>query len=241
LVEAAQDGVRVILSTTRTPFTTCRFAAEIGLADPVICTNGALVLGSPSGPVWQQRAIPTQVAEALVSQADCGGYPLITTAGDVTYHLRQDDQLPGESRPGHRTVARNLDALDSGDVVTRVLCYDLDGIAELQATCASRFPEQVHTETYLRPDGSVKSTGIFAAGSDKGTALRFVAGRLGVELAQTMAIGDNPNDLPMFACAGVRVAMGNATGSVKAAATAVAPTNDEGGVAWAVERYVLGG
>jgi len=54
-----------------------------------------------------------------------------------------------------------------------------------------------------------------------------------------MPIGDNPNDLPMFACAGIRVAMGNATRAVKAVATVEAPTNDDAGVAWAVRRYVL--
>lgn len=54
-----------------------------------------------------------------------------------------------------------------------------------------------------------------------------------------MAIGDNANDLPMFNLATYKVAMGNATTAVKQAATIIAPSNDEEGVAWVLEHYVL--
>ena len=54
-----------------------------------------------------------------------------------------------------------------------------------------------------------------------------------------MAVGDAQPDVAMFEAAGVSVAMGNAIDEVKAQADAVAPSNTEGGVAWAIRRYVL--
>jgi len=54
-----------------------------------------------------------------------------------------------------------------------------------------------------------------------------------------MVIGDSPNDLPMFAEAGLSVAMGNATPEVKQAADRLAPSNDEGGALWAIQNLAL--
>ena len=56
---------------------------------------------------------------------------------------------------------------------------------------------------------------------------------------QVMAIGDSENDITMLKYAGLGVAMGNATDSVKAVAKEVALTNDESGVAKIIEKYVL--
>jgi len=53
-----------------------------------------------------------------------------------------------------------------------------------------------------------------------------------------LTIGDGQNDIAMFAEAGRTVAMGNAAATVREAAAIVAPTNDEDGVAWALEHLV---
>ena len=62
---------------------------------------------------------------------------------------------------------------------------------------------------------------------------------LGIEPAQTMVVGDNDNDLPMFALVGLSVAMGQATPAVQRAADWVAPSVYEHGVAAALERFLL--
>jgi hydroxymethylpyrimidine pyrophosphatase-like HAD family hydrolase len=54
-----------------------------------------------------------------------------------------------------------------------------------------------------------------------------------------MAVGDGGNDLEMVANAGLGVAMGNAVPAVKQAARLVVASNDEGGVAEAIERLIL--
>ena len=58
-----------------------------------------------------------------------------------------------------------------------------------------------------------------------------VADELGVAAADVVAFGDMPNDLPMLEWAGTSYAMANADPAVLAAATHVAPANDDDGVA----------
>lgn len=60
-----------------------------------------------------------------------------------------------------------------------------------------------------------------------------------VRVEDLMAIGDGGNDLDMVANAGVGVAMGNAVPAVKEAAQFVVASNDEGGIAEAIELLIL--
>lgn len=78
------------------------------------------------------------------------------------------------------------------------------------------------------------------AGVTKGTGLKFLAERIGVEMNQTMACGDSENDLPMLNEAHLAVAMENAMEEVKKASDFVTLSNDESGVAYAVEKFLFG-
>lgn len=68
----------------------------------------------------------------------------------------------------------------------------------------------------------------------KGRALLAAAGHLGVDPGATVAVGDAPNDLPMFAVAGTAIAMGQADAEVRGAAHLVAPGLDGDGAAVAL-------
>lgn len=73
----------------------------------------------------------------------------------------------------------------------------------------------------------------------KGRGLLSLAAHLGLEMGQVMAFGDGENDVSMLRAAGVGVAMENAPKEVKAAADLVTLSNDEEGVAYCIEKYVL--
>jgi Cof subfamily protein (haloacid dehalogenase superfamily) len=88
------------------------------------------------------------------------------------------------------------------------------------------------TTTYSGP----RFLEVTRAGVSKGSGLRYLARHLRIPLERVLVIGDQENDLSMFEVAGAAVAMGNAPEIVKAAADLVAPTNDEGGLAWVLHR-----
>ncbi len=73
----------------------------------------------------------------------------------------------------------------------------------------------------------------------KGNGLIRMARHFGIPLEDTVAIGDEMNDIPMFNVAGLAIAMGNAEEEVKKHSDMVTLTNDENGVAYAIEKYVL--
>lgn len=77
------------------------------------------------------------------------------------------------------------------------------------------------------------------AETSKGFAVKKLAEKLGIKQEEVMSIGDNGNDLSMIEFAGCGVAMGNAIPAIKAAADFETLTNNENGVAHAIETLVL--
>ena len=100
-------------------------------------------------------------------------------------------------------------------------------------TFDARFPGYVATSS-LSPNIEIN-----AAAANKGAGLKALCEYLGIDLSETMALGDGGNDITMLQMAGLGVAMGNAPDEVKAIADVVVSTNEEGGVAEAIRRYVL--
>lgn len=77
-------------------------------------------------------------------------------------------------------------------------------------------------------------------GVNKGLGLSDLAGSLGIAMKETMAIGDNYNDVGMLKVAGTSVAMVNAHDDIKAVSSYVTQANhNDGGVAEAIERFVF--
>ncbi len=79
---------------------------------------------------------------------------------------------------------------------------------------------------------------IFPKGVTKGTALTVICEKLDIKLEDTMAFGDQELDIPMIEKAGTGIAMGNAIEELKEIADFVTKTNNESGIAFALERYL---
>ena len=75
--------------------------------------------------------------------------------------------------------------------------------------------------------------------ASKGNALYILCEKLGIQLENVLAIGDNENDISMLQAAGISVAMENAEDDVKQAAKFVAGHNEEDGAAHFLEEWVL--
>ena len=73
---------------------------------------------------------------------------------------------------------------------------------------------------------------------NKGQGIRDICAALGMQPEQVIAFGDAANDIPMLETAGVGVAMGNASEAVKAKADFVTLSNNDDGIAAALERFL---
>lgn len=75
--------------------------------------------------------------------------------------------------------------------------------------------------------------------ANKGNALKYLANQFHIPENNIMAIGDEINDLSMLSFAGWPIAMGNAAQAVKDHSIAITKSNDEDGVAVAIQKYIL--
>jgi Cof subfamily protein (haloacid dehalogenase superfamily) len=164
---------------------------------------------------------------------------------EVQSHLYRDDRVYVERR--HPLT----DAYAADDGLTYEVVPSLDDLLETdphkiliigahdrvealqQAVRAARLPaHDVQSEpVYLE---------ILPPGVSKGTALSAMLEALGIGAADTIAVGDNWNDVEMLEVAGLGVAMGSAPAGVRARADHVCGTAEEEGVREVIERFVLG-
>lgn len=125
------------------------------------------------------------------------------------------------------------DLLDRADKITFV-----SDDAALLAGLAERVKPFAAQATIVQ--SQVYYLDVTARAANKGDGIAALAHAIGVPLAKTIAIGDQANDLAMFARAGRSIAMGNATDAVKAQASDVTTANDADGVAHAIDNLILG-
>jgi len=80
---------------------------------------------------------------------------------------------------------------------------------------------------------------IMAADISKGNALKTLSEKLKVDLDDVIVFGDNYNDMDMFKCAGMPIAMGNSVEDIKLQAKYITKSNNEAGIAFAINNYIL--
>ena len=105
-------------------------------------------------------------------------------------------------------------------------------LKDITAEMNARFPEiKVTSSTGNNIELNIST-------AHKGNALKRFAEHLGLTLGNCMAFGDGMNDLTMVEAAGLGVAMDNAVPDVKRVADYVTSSNDEDGVAAAIDRFL---
>ena len=109
---------------------------------------------------------------------------------------------------------------------------DMQLRAEMLKTLPDEFPDLVVTTSI------VNNIEINSKDATKGNALKKLAEYLDIPISQTMAFGDDFNDITMLKTAGIGVAMGNADEKVKQVADLVTDGCDNSGVAHAIKRLI---
>jgi len=232
-----QQGIAIIIATTRAISFVTHIHQQLQLSTPVICATGAEVWEKPSGSLWARQTIPLPVAQAIATLADKNGWLLSTTVLDTRYWRQKLGQDLSSTPPDVHIVKTNLDAMHSEP--TKILAKNPSAIRPILTLCQEQFPDQCRTEVFHTPEGDEESIVVVSKDADKGTALQVVLEKLEIHKDNTMTIGDNNNDLPMFRQSGLAVAMGNALDNIKSQADLVTDTNENEGVAKIIKQYVL--
>jgi hypothetical protein len=240
---AMERDVAVSLVTGRMVSSAMRFARELGLTGPVVGYQGGLIRAMPEldsrrlGRLLMHTPLPSAIAREIVTWTrDHGMDPHVNHL--ERFILRADD--PGADDYSAFMGARAELVPDLVEAirhpVTKVLAVGVPPrpveIAPIaRAWFAGRADVTISHPRFLE---------FVAPGVSKGRAVRWLARRLGVPLAATLAIGDQWNDLEMLAEVGHGTAMPSAPAEVRAAARYVAPPLADEGAAAIIEQLVLG-
>lgn len=238
LRRAIDAGVQVVLATSRWFGLAKRTADRLGIATPIISSNGALVKYPDDGRELFHLYVDAEAAREVVTLGDDSGWEMYTTVGDATFMKMRPGVIPERLPAGLRVADRQSDRLGEG-LPTCVMAFGPDTVREVESRFVQRFDGRVAFSINY-PGGGLPPYWVMThPEADKGRALRIVCDEMGVPPEETLAMGDSESDLGMLSFAGLGVAMSNGSDAAKRAALHIAPSNDADGVAWAVERFVL--
>ena len=225
---ASAAGVLLVPATGRVKNFIPPCLTELPFIRYAITSNGGAVWDLREDRLLCSDLIPTETAMQVQRIFD--DYPLY-----VEYYVNGS----GVTRRGDPEKAGTLSSLSG---------YLRETGAEPEKINMMFIPEKVREAVLLRLralDGieitysNVDNIEINRRGCNKGTALVSLCAALGLDPAETMAVGDNGNDLGMLRAAGLAAVVGNGIPAVKALAdVVVAPCADDG-FAEAVERFAL--
>lgn len=240
---AVRHGVRVSLATGRMVTSAVPIGRALGLRDPVIGAQGALVRAMPEaddrvGRLLYHRPIAAAVArDAIAWCRERGLDPHVNHL--ETFVIRADDPNVDDYSAFLGGSARLVPDLIAAIVspVTKVIAsgpppLPMELLPAARARFAGRAEATVSHPAYLE---------FVALNVSKGRAIRWLAHRQGIPPGHVLAVGDQLNDLEMISAVGHGAAMATAPEEVRAAARYVAKPVAQEGVAELVERLVLAG
>jgi len=222
LLKAAERGWTIILATARPLRTTRMIVPDAFYPFYWALCNGAWLL--KDGEILHRSEIPHDEMHRMVGLFTREGWPFQVEAEDRMF---TDSSVPdgflGEYYPlselGQHDACKlivNVASAQEADAVLETIPEEYIGIV----TDGGRLIQISHVQCH------------------KVAAVQRVLEWENISLNDTIAFGDDNNDLSLIKAAGVGVAMGNATPEVKAAADHVALTNDEDGVAEFLEKAI---
>ncbi len=235
---AREAGVAVSLISARPPSGMFWIAQRLQLTDAMGAFNGGTIV-KPDGSIISAQQLEPGCAERALALLE---YPEVTPwlFADGHWYAQVIDTVyvPRERR------AANVEPVVRADftgLLARVdkivgVSDDLDLLARLDREIGAALGDSA---TVARSHPYYLD--ITARDANKGAGLIALAAAAGVPLDEVAVIGDQHNDMPMFARAGLSIAMGQGPAAVRAAADRVTRSNDEDGVAHAIDEIVLAG
>jgi Cof subfamily protein (haloacid dehalogenase superfamily) len=249
LRRARDSGIEIVLVTGRRHDFALPIAQQLGFDLWLISSNGAITR-SLAGETFYRDMLPAEVCRELCQiMVEFRGNTVLTfdKRGKGSIVLEHMNELENSIR---RWLEKNLQYIDfvvpveSSLVTDPVQAMFCGPIARMhQALAALQGCHLAEEITVLRteyPARDLSIVDILNKDCSKGHALERWATYRGIPREQVMAIGDNYNDIEMLAFAGYPVIMGNASEDLRNRGWRVTLTNDQNGVAVALEPVLAG-
>ncbi|MBJ7615227.1 sugar-phosphatase [Weissella confusa] len=242
LQEATAQGVKVVLTTGRPLPGVQEYLDELGLNHQddqyAITYNGGVVQTTNGEELGGKELAYSDYLRLREVADELGAYLQVetidaayTSAKEINYWASRENFLI--KMP---LIIKPVDEMDPNDHYVKFMFIgdeaDIDSWRDA-------LPADVKEAYYI-----VKSTPqhleFMHKDATKGSGLLTLVAKLGIDRSETMALGDQQNDVTMIEAAGLGVAMGNAVPEVKAVADVETTTQNTDGVGVAVEKWVLG-
>ncbi len=238
---AEEKGIRVVISTGRLLESASAYGKMIGLNNPILACNGALI-ADENGKTLYKKTMDKESVRKIVNLA---------RERDVYFHFYNERNLFSYTRveeilayynPDKNNPAVELKLFeDINDLLSKedlniykflFIDYNQKKLKDLRAELSTI----KNVETSSSWENNVEA---MASNVTKGEALRNLCLDLDIRPDEVVAIGDSENDLSMFEFAGLSIAMGNGDGFIKSNAMYTTDTNDNDGVAKAFHKFIF--
>lgn len=217
------------------------YARELGLEGLIVAYQGAVIAEIGSGKILRDVRLGWRDAAEICDYLQELKRHIHVYDGDLVYMNRDD-----EMRAYYERVCGVTGILTGEDIASfvreRKICPQKVLSMNMGAENEEIF-QKLHArykEKYNVTSSSDVLVELTVRGCDKGGALEFLAEYYHIPLEETVAIGDNYNDIPMIRKAGLGVAVENAVAAAKDAADFITKSCDDDGVAYVINKFGLG-
>lgn len=243
--KAHNKGVKATICTGRM-FTSARYYADlVGVKVPIIATNGSYIREKDRDEVIYKAVLGKKRCEEILKVLrKYEIYPHYNTPNiifteKIIYasksYANMNKTLPRDRQIDIQIVEDWDETFNKyEDEILKCICYDVD-IEKIK--CAKE--ELLKNEELEVVSSRMDNFEVMSKGTSKGRAVEVLAGFYNIKQEEIMCIGDNENDISMIKYAGMGVAMENGEDFVKKIANYVTVSNDEDGVAKAIEKFIL--
>jgi HAD superfamily hydrolase (TIGR01484 family) len=236
LAAATAAGAAHIVVTGRAVPWTRHILDDLGYRGLAVCGQGAQVYDAGAHRLLTSVTLDRQLAGVALAKIEAEVGPLHLAAsrdgleGEVLVG-------PGYAVTGTLPSTPLTDASDLWAAPLNKIYIQHPELSDDELAVAAREAAGGFVTVAMAGEGIVE---LLPLGLSKATGLSLAARRLGMKAADTVAFGDMPNDIPMFAWASRGVAMANAHEELRAVADEVTSSNEEDGIALVLERLLDG-
>jgi len=246
---ATRCGIEVALVTGRRYDFALPVAQDLGCPVTMIVNNGGLIR-SHDGHTRLKRLLPVKTARAALEL----GRPWRAGAAVIFDRPKENqlilEQLDPDDSIRYAYYSRNLDFIGVVSPIEDCLTEmplqvmfsgtvaEMDALAQLLLASALAPEIKLASTKYASKDFAMLD--VLPSGCTKGAALADWAKSQGLQRDEILAVGDNHNDFEMLEFAGIAVVMQNSVPELKTYGWHETHSNDESGVAAAIERFALG-